>query len=98
MISGVFDLRNKSGGRACGQTIGADGSGEFGWLSTALPMLLNSGQRPSARSRHPVFGWAALFSLLQLIATWGRPSRLCNLTPDSPAANRPREMTCYAAL
>lgn len=29
MIGGVLTYEIKSGGRACGQTIGADGSGEF---------------------------------------------------------------------
>jgi len=34
MIGGVLTYEIKPGGRACGQTIGADGSGEIGSMSS----------------------------------------------------------------
>ena len=37
MIGGVLTYEIKSGGRACGQTIGADGSGEFAVVINGTP-------------------------------------------------------------
>lgn len=37
MIGGVLTYEIKAGGRACGQTIGADGSGEFAVVINGTP-------------------------------------------------------------
>ena len=42
MIGGVLTYEIKSGGRACGQTIGADGSGESVGASECAKLILAS--------------------------------------------------------
>lgn len=49
MIGGVLTYEIKSGGRICGNTIGADGSGEFAVIIEATPDVADQWARDHLR-------------------------------------------------